>query len=177
MAKEKQPEKNYCKGCGTSKSDLFHCQGRDCIENGDCSRTKSLSFVPTASTTQNQETSDMYNLRDEFLINFDLGQWYITYYYTLSQVAEENNLITKDNYQEYLTFGSHLLVAANTIRSGETIQVPITSELRTEAMVFVNRFRAVSTDPLIVGYLNNIEGDLEKFTGKDVNYIRTEIGL
>lgn len=171
------PDKNYCKGCGTSSSENFHCAGRSCEENGPCERTDAMAFVSNPTAGQIQETEAMYDVRDEFLINFELGQWYITYYYTLSQLSAENNLITQDNYQEYLDFGTDLLVVTDEIRFGMPSSVPINTSLNARAMVFINRFRAVTADELILGYLDNIESDLNKFTGKDVSFIRTEIGL
>lgn len=177
LAKQNTPDKNYCKGCGTSQSDLFHCAGRSCEENGPCEHTDALAYISNPTPAQIKETEDMYNVRDEFLINFELGQWYITYYYTLSRVSSENHLITKDNFPEYLDFGTDLLAATNVIRFGDPSEIPISATLQTKTMVFINRFRAVTKDPLVIGYLDNIEGDLNKFADKDVDFIRTEIGL
>lgn len=119
----------------------------------------------------------MYELRDNYMIKFELGQWYITYYYTLAKVAQENNMINSETYMDYLSFGSALLNASDILRDGSGEEIVITQELKNTAMTFVSRFRAITNDDLTQQYLNNIERDLDKYTGKTASELRTTLRL
>lgn len=162
---------NYCKGCGTSSNNTFHCQGRDCIPNDDCSETEALSYVSDITTQQLNDKNAMYVLRDSFLINSTMGQWYITYYYELSRIAIENNMINASTYLDYLQFGVDLLAAINKIRNGDPTNIPVDEDMKSKAEMFLADFRFHTTDTLIIQYLDNIQGDLDYFTGKDAAHI------
>ena len=170
-------DKNYCQGCSYATVPGFHCVGHQCLEGDVCNYDAAMAFVPSPDPTQQKETEDMYTLRDEFMINFELGRWYITYYYELSKISEDNKMITSNNYLEYLRFGSDLLAAGNKLRSGANEEIVISPELRVRAIEFLNRFRVVTKDEIIIGYLNSIQEDLNSYTGKTVGELRTILGV
>ena len=113
----------------------------------------------------------MYVLRDSFLINSTMGQWYITYYYELSRIAVENNMINASTYLDYLQFGVDLLAVINKIRNGDPTNIPVDEDMKSKAEMFLADFRSHTTDTLIIQYLDNIQGDLDYFTGKDAAHI------
>lgn len=167
-------EKNYCKGCGSAYDEHFYCSHRSCMDDGGCPKdcTDDLDNQRTAAVKQ-QEKIDMYDLRDNYLINSEKGQWYISYYYELGAIAVDNNLINASTFSDYANFGADLLAAANLIRFGTGTEIPIDNTLYNTAMGFVQTFRLNTTDAVILGYLDIIEADLNDIVNKDVNYIRT----
>lgn len=119
---------NYYKGCGFTKNSNYGCNKRKvCVENPDCI----MALLSTELATKVPESifqmkyDSIYNLRDYFLINYDIGQTYITYYYSLSNFAIENGIINNSNYLDFWSFGLNVLEITNNIRFGLDDNIPI----------------------------------------------------
>lgn len=167
---------NYCRGCGTSDLNSHGCVGTSCINIVGCMVDQDI-FDSTVNDPPKWENDKekMYYIRDSFLINFELGQWYITYYYELSAVAIENGMINLTNCLEYYNFAMDLIDVVEKIKTGAASVVPIDDALKARAEDFIARFRATTDNEIVLGYLDNIRNDLDRFTGKNVDYIRTAI--
>lgn len=168
-------EKNYCKGCGSAYSSGWSCNHRTCVSDGGCLIVPIGDNFPENDPDVTSMLNAGYDLRDNFLINYDVSQMYITYYYELSAIAIDNNLVTTSNYMDWFTFGNELLTAAAMIRTGNATDVPIDSALRTKILGYITLFRNNTTDTVILGYLDNIEDDLDDITGKTVAYIQAKL--
>ena len=166
---------NYCKGCGSAADASFGCTGTSCTNNIGCFVILIHDYIPDPTTGQIAFIDSSYEVRDSFMVQYYEGQDYITYYYELSHLAQQNNLINSGNYLDYLSFGSQIVGVANAIRFGNDSDVPIDNTLEATAMSYINTFRASTTDETILGYLDNIEADLDQFTNKSVSYIRSEL--
>ncbi len=174
---------NYCQDCGYSPDSRFYCAGyQNCKEKNtpdpepDCPEEKAIQYAQTAGVPVGSILNDSYEVRDSLLAVTQGGQWYITYYYAIGKVANDNNLITASNYSTYLQFAQDLIVISNQVRFGSATTVPVGSGFKNQAQSFINQYRALTTNSRTLGYLQAIENDLNKFINKDVAYIRNEIG-
>ncbi|MBL7705955.1 MAG: hypothetical protein JNM21_10475 [Taibaiella sp.] len=172
---------NYCKGCGTSNIDAYGCQGNDCVNiRSGCMVEFSLdldSLHEVSSAHEANAGDQFHELRDSFLLKTNIGQWYITYYYELGKIASDNNMINAGNCVDYLLFAMDIMNIANEIRNGSPTSIPIDDPMKDKALSFLNDFRANITDPIVLGYLDDIEQDLNFFVNQDVAFIRNTIGL
>jgi len=172
---------NYCKGCGSSNVSSYGCQGNDCIDvrNGCMVEfALDLDSLNEASSAHEANTGDNFHeLRDSFLLKTNIGQWYITYYYELGKIASDNNMIHAGNCVDYLLFAMDIMNIANEIRNGAPTSIPIDDPMKDKAIAFLNDFRSNTSDPTVIGYLDDIEEDLNFFVNQDVASIRSTIGL
>lgn len=169
--------KNYCRGCGSSNDPNWGCVGGSCTHGYNCGYTRVVSYVTGSTADYVTTQSTLYGLRDSFLINFELGQMYITYYYMLSEVAATNNLIHIGNFYDYYQLCLEMITAIKKIRFNMLNEIPIDDDFKNKLEMLIQEFRNHTTDELLLSYLDSIQNDLDLYAGKNVAFIRNAIGI
>ena len=112
------------------------------------------------------------NFRDSLLINSTKGQDYIKYYYQLSTVTQLFKPINTSNFTQYLNFAYELVDCATKLQSGKDTDIPISSQLKSDANDIIATYAAFAPDNK--GYqdiLTQIKNDLDSYVGKSRSYI------
>ncbi|MBO6516228.1 MAG: hypothetical protein JJ975_06730 [Bacteroidia bacterium] len=109
------------------------------------------------------------------MLLYTKGQEYITYYNVLGQIALDSGLITRKTLASYYNFAIDVQKASTMLMRGQSNDVPVTRSFKSNAIRFIENFRAIINDPLIEDILDEIERDLIEFEGLTVTQILSKL--
>jgi hypothetical protein len=175
---------NYCKGCNYSDDPMFSCniyKNCDVSLDDDGDGTCGISNINDISNNYNLDFSiDInlaYSIRDSFLMKSELGQTYHTYYYHLSKIAFDNNIINLNSISNYYQLYNQTLDAIEIIYNGNPNSIPFTNNYKNNALSLINDFRRYNINSETQLILNNIESDLNEFSNIPKYQVLQKLGF
>ncbi len=107
-----------------------------------------------------------YDFRDDFMVNSEIGQMYINYYYTLSSYIDGNLSVSLalTTARRLAEFNNVMLVLLDENAFSNTIVIDTT--LKNKLIALIEDYRELSTDQEFNDILDVILSDLNNFSGK-----------
>jgi hypothetical protein len=176
---------NYCKNCGESEDPYYKCNfsNDDCVsmidEDGyEVCPAKTLNSLSNNNNFDYIIDLDLaYKIRDSFLMKSELGQKYHTYYYHLGKVAYDNNMININTIDNFYHFYSQTINAIDIIYNGNQNSIPFSNSYKIEVLNLINNYRSYQLNNDTKLILDNIETDINEFTGLTKSQVLHKLNL
>jgi hypothetical protein len=156
-------EPNNCLGCGQSndKTNQFIPVVLGDVIDLVCGKELSQLFCTSVAVNnyiknyndlhQDQlDLNSIYELRDNYLINYEVGQKYITYYYIISKILYDNGGIDKDNFIMHYDGAKAVLTASKILRSGKSSDIPFTNEFKEKNQNLILNYKGLSKTRIFI---------------------------
>lgn len=161
--------------CEVYEQGLNQCVSAGCLVSDIETQLLNNNTFEPSYIEETFEESTFYSFRDNFLIQTNIGNKYINYYYALSAFLYQN---------------VNLSIAANTAtllpqinEAIEKLQFPeingdqilINEELKTDILQILAEYKSISENDDYNSVLDDIENDVNEFSNKTVDQVLTEI--
>lgn len=149
---------------------------------GDCPKEQSVAcLIDSTSISQTMldtvfKTSNMYDFRDNFLINSNLGLFYTRSYYYLGAYINAYGLMNLNIASQIASIMPQIDGAMYKMQNPSIYgsSVVISSSLKTSLVNLLNTLKAQSVNTTFSTTCDLIKGDVVYFEGKTVNQILTD---
>jgi len=116
--------------------------------------------------TKKFNSNKTYSFRDDFLKNYDKGNLYISYYYSLGEELNRINYFTISNVLSDLSFYKKIYKIADILQNGNSNEVVITQSDKYFILNKINYFKNLSPNNLeFQSILNQIKIDINHYGG------------
>ena len=149
-------------GCG------YSCGNYECMGECDKDECEDIGMAYNQITENDILPNDLgYSFRDEFLSNYNIGNDYIGYYYTVSEATNLLDYITVSNFWDYYNVLLGLHETAAILQFGDDMDIPINTTLFENVIFIINDMKnAPVTPPSVVDILNIVEADFIQYHGQ-----------
>ena len=107
-----------------------------------------------------------HDFRDNFLSNYNIGNDYIDYYYTVSEATNLFEYITPGEFWNYFNLLQGLHECAEKLQFGIDTDIPISTELLDQAVFVIND---ISSEPFtpqeVIDIMGIVEADFTQYHG------------
>lgn len=178
MLKEAPPTPENCGGfCEIVQDEIcekkfalpeptYECEEAPCGTNGTFNILDDEESMSTDSLNICLNYGLQYDFRDDFMVNSEIGQMYINYYYTLSSYIDGNLSVSLalTTARRLAEFNNVMLVLLDENAFSNTIVIDTT--LKNKLIALIEDYRELSTDQEFNDILDVILSDLNNFSGK-----------
>ena len=126
-------------------------------------------FTPPENIEGDEESlslSELYNFRDNYLLNSQKGQLYTASYYILSEYGIENNLVMKYSMEHLSLMNTGIAVSRELQHGTNDSKILINKSTYDDLKNIVKIYRDSENHTDIEPILNYLETDLEKYYNK-----------
>jgi hypothetical protein len=109
------------------------------------------------------------------MVNYQILEKYIEYYYTLSYIGNTFNTLNSSNLSKHVNIAYEVLHSLRTLKDGDNSSVVIDNDFRTLALSLISDYRQYTTNRQYHAMLDDISNDLNAFAGKTRSQVLTEI--
>jgi hypothetical protein len=143
-----------------------------CIKNV-CKVTNINDSIQGVSPRLDEQAA--YSFRDNFLLNYEIGQKYYSYYYYICYVASQflrpKNVSLLDEYN----FALSTYAVANTLQYGSNSEIVITTIYKNEAFEMIDSYKTITANTYYSQIMDDIKNDLSVYENKTRAEILAEI--
>lgn len=183
------PPANYCSMCGSSAEKNYGCFTKRTMDGGTLEVCESAERSGCGVALMDDKieeyelnllgfnASEIYRIRDSFMIISSKGQNYITYFYSISGRVAEFSTLTTSNFMQHYNFAVALVDRAQRIIDGNNTEIIFDSQFVIDAKALINYYKTVDATPTFQGQLNTIEADMNLMENMTRTQVLAEFGL
>ena len=157
-----------------------------CEESGPDDPSLTCRFCASTIIEENQSLtsqdissllplSEAYDFRDNFLVQYQIGQIYTDYYYEISYLMNALNTININNIDDHIDLGIEMYSIADKLQYGNATDIIITNQFKLKADQMISYYSTVTSNQDFIQILNRISSDLAHFVGMTRQQVLNEI--